>query len=78
MFGQGCAEGLLGGVDHVEEAVVVLLALVHLRDHGRHRDHAVAVDQQEEGLVGVELKAPPGGGQGEKTFFCWNASVYFQ
>lgn len=59
VFGQGCAEGLLGGVDHVEEAVVVLLALVHLRDHGRHRDHAVAVDQQEEGLVGVELKAPP-------------------
>lgn len=61
---QGGAEGLLGGVDHVEEAVGVLLALVHLRDDGRHRDHAVAVDQQEEGLVGVELEAPPGGGGG--------------
>lgn len=66
MVGQGCAEGLLGGVDHVEEAVGVLLALVHLRDHGRHGHHAVAVDQQEEGLVGVELEAPPGGGKGER------------
>lgn len=66
MVAQGGAEGLLGGVDHVEEAVDVLLALVHLRDHSRHRDHAVAVDQQEEGLVRVELKAPPGGGEEEQ------------
>lgn len=65
MVALGRAEGLLGGVDHVEEAVGVLLALVHLRNHGRHRHHAVAVDQQEEGLVGVELKAPPGGRQEE-------------
>lgn len=61
VVGRWHAEGLLGGVHHVEEAVLVPLAVVHLRDGGRHRDHAVAVDQQEEGLVGVELKAPPGG-----------------
>lgn len=55
------AERLLGGVHHVQEAVLVLLALVHFRDGRRHGHHAVAVDQQEEGLVGVQLEAPPGG-----------------
>lgn len=57
--GRGRAEGLLGGVHHVEEAILVPLPLVHLRDGGRHRHHAVAVDEQEEGLVGVQLEAPP-------------------
>lgn len=51
----GCtrAKGLLGGVHHVKEAILVLLALIHLRDGSRHRHHAVAVDQQEKGLVRV-------------------------
>ena len=62
LIGQGGAEGLLGGVHHVEEAVLVALTLVHLGDGGRHGDHAVAISQQEEGLVRVQLQAPPGGG----------------
>lgn len=53
------AEGLLGGVDHVEEAVLVTLLLVDLRDGGGHADHAVLVDQEEEGLGGVELQPAP-------------------
>lgn len=58
---RGRAKGLLGGVHHVEEAILVPLPFVDLRDGGRHRDHAVAIDQQEESLVGVQLEAPPGG-----------------
>lgn len=49
----GGAEGLLGGIHHVEEAVFVPLLLIDLRDGGRHRHHAVTVDQEEEGLVGI-------------------------
>lgn len=60
------SEGLLGGVDHVEEAVLVPLALVDLGDGGGDGDHAVAVHQQEEGLVGVQLQAPPVGGNQTK------------
>lgn len=60
------AEGLLRGVDHVEEAVLVSLLLVDLRDGRRHRHHAVLVDQQEEGLRGVQLQSAPGGGRREK------------
>lgn len=52
---------LLRGVDHVEEAVLIPLALIHLGNGRRDRDHAMAVYQQEEGLVGVKLQAPPGG-----------------
>lgn len=52
-------ERLLGGVHHVQEAVAVLLALVHLGDGRGDAHHAVPVHQQEEGLVGVELQAPP-------------------
>lgn len=63
--GPGRAKGLLGGVHHVEEAILVPLPFVHLGDGSRHRDHAVAVDQQEESLVGVQLEAPPGGGDGD-------------
>lgn len=51
--GRGGAKGLLGGVHHVEEAILVPLPFIDLRDGSRHRDHAVAVDQQEESLVGV-------------------------
>lgn len=50
------AEGLLRGVDHVEEAVLVPLLLVDLGDGRGHGHHAVLVDQQEEGLRGVELQ----------------------
>lgn len=53
------AEGLLRGVDHVEEAVLVSLLLVDLGDGRGHRHHAVLVDQQEEGLRGVQLQPTP-------------------
>lgn len=59
MRGRGPSEGLLRRIHHVEEAVLVSLALVHLGDGGRHRHHAVAVHQQKEGLVRVQLQAPP-------------------
>lgn len=49
----GGPEGLLGGVHHVEEAIFIPLLLVDLRDGSRHRHHAVTVDQEEEGLVGI-------------------------
>lgn len=55
------AEGLLRGVDHVEEAVLVSLLLVDLGDGRGHGHHAVLVDQQEEGLRGVQLQPTPGG-----------------
>lgn len=53
------AEGLLRGVDHVEEAVLVPLLLVDLGDGCGHGHHAVLVDQQEEGLRGVQLQPAP-------------------
>lgn len=62
--GRGGAKGLLGGVHHVEEAILVPLPFVDLTDGSRHGDHAVAIDQQEESLVGVQLEAPPGGETG--------------
>lgn len=55
------AKGLLGSIDHVEEAILVLLLLVYLRDGGGHTDHAVLVHQQEEGLGGIQLQAAPVG-----------------
>lgn len=51
------AKGLLRGIDHVEEAIFVLLLLVDLRDGGGNTHHAVLVHQQEEGLGGVQLQA---------------------
>lgn len=42
---RGRAKGLLGGVHHVEEAILVPLPFVDLRDGSWHRDHAVAIDQ---------------------------------
>lgn len=65
----GRSERLLRGVDHVQEAVLVPLALVHLGNGSRDGDHAVAVYQQEEGLVRVQLQAPPGGQTQKNTFF---------
>lgn len=55
------AKGLLGSIDHVEEAILVLLLLVDLRDGGRHAHHAVLVHQQEESLGGIQLQATPVG-----------------
>lgn len=49
----GGAEGLLGGIHHVEEAIFIPLLFIDLRDGSRHRHHAVTVDQEEEGLVGI-------------------------
>lgn len=57
----GGPEGLLGGVHHVEEPVIIPLLFIDLRDGSRHGHHTVAVDQEEEGLVGIQLEAPPGG-----------------
>lgn len=54
------AKGLLRGIDHVEEAVFVLLLLVDLRDGGGNAHHAMLVHQQEEGLGGVQLQAASG------------------
>ena len=59
----GRSKGLLGGIHHVEESVLVPLPLVQLGDGRRHRNHAVSVHQQEEGLVGVQLQTSPAGGR---------------
>lgn len=50
------AKGLLRSVDHVEEAILIPLLLVNLRDGGGHGHHAVLVHQQEKGLCGVQLQ----------------------
>lgn len=63
------AKGLLRGVDHVEEAVLVSLLLVDLRDGRGHRHHAVLVDQQEEGLRGVQLQPASVGWGGLRCYF---------
>lgn len=55
------AKGLLGSIDHVEEAILVLLLLVDLRDGRRDAHHAVLVHQQEESLGGIQLQATPVG-----------------
>lgn len=57
------AEGFLGSVDHVEEAIIVLLLLIDVRNGCGHAHHAVLVHQQEEGLRGVQLQAAPGVGR---------------
>lgn len=69
------AKGLLGSIDHVEEAVLILLLLVDLRDGGRHTHHAVLVHQQEESLGGIQLQATPvgaraGGPGSSHSVFC--------
>lgn len=55
----GVSKSLLGCIHHVEEAILVLLSLIQL-SHG-HGDagHAALVDQQEEGLIGIQLHASP-------------------
>lgn len=55
------AKCLLGGIDHVKKAIFIPLLLVDLRDRGGHTDHAVLVDQEEEGLSGVQLQSTPAG-----------------
>lgn len=49
----------MGGVDHVEESVFILLLFIDVSDGCGDAHHAVLVDQQEEGLRGVELQAAP-------------------
>lgn len=53
-------KGLLGGVNHVEEAIFISLLFVDLRNGGGHTDHAVLIDKKEKGLGGVELQSTPG------------------
>lgn len=43
---------LLRGVGHVEEAIIVLVVLVHLSHGERHAGQAAVVDEQVEGLRG--------------------------
>jgi len=58
-FLRSSAEGLLGGVDDVEEAVLVLLLAVEVRHRGGDGGQGGPVDQQEEGLVRVQLESAP-------------------
>ena len=53
------AESLLGGVDDVEEAVLVLLLAVEVRHRSGDGGQRGPVHQQEEGLVRVQLKSAP-------------------
>lgn len=53
-------KGLLGGVNHVEEAIFISLLFVDLRNGGGHADHAVLIDKKEKGLGGVELQSASG------------------
>lgn len=57
---------LLGGVGHVEEAVVVLVVLVDLGHGERHAGQAAVVDEQVEGLRGQ---------QGHPVPATWDAGV---
>lgn len=52
-------KGLLGGVNHVEEAIFISLSFVDLRNRGGHADHAVLIDKKEKSLGGVELQSTP-------------------
>lgn len=52
-------KGLLGGVNHVEEAIFISLLFVDLRNRGGHTDHAVLIDKKEKGLGGVQLQSTP-------------------
>lgn len=49
------AKGFLRCVDHVEETIFVLFPLEEFTHSHRDAGHAALVDQQEEGLVGVQL-----------------------
>lgn len=53
-------KGLLGGVNHVEEAIFISLLFVDLRNGGGHTDHAVLIDKKKKRLGGVELQSTPG------------------
>ncbi len=53
------SERLLRGIDDVEEPVLVLLPPVQVGDAGPDRRERGLVDQEEEGLVGVQLQAAP-------------------
>lgn len=53
------SEHLLRGVGHVEEAVVVLVVLVHLSHGEGHAGQPAVVDEQVEGLSGQQSHPVP-------------------
>lgn len=53
------SEHLLRGVGHVEEAVLVLVVLVHLGHGQRHAGQPAVVDEQVEGLSGQQSHPVP-------------------
>ena len=66
------AESLLGGVDDVEEAILVLLLAVQVRHRSGDGGQRGPVHQQEEGLVRVQLKSAPE----SKHFDAWFIHPY--
>lgn len=58
------SEHLLRGVGHVEEAVLVLVVLVHLSHGEGHAGHAAVVDEQVEGLRREQRHPVPVGRRG--------------
>ncbi len=48
-------EGFLRSVDHVEETIFILFPLEEFTHSHGDAGHAALVDQQEEGLIGVQL-----------------------
>lgn len=61
-------ERLLGGVHDVQEAVLVLLLLVHLGDGGGVAHHAAVVDHQVKRLGRVQLQSPSVGRKRNRHF----------
>jgi len=53
------AESLLRGINQVEEAILVHLFSVQFRHWHGHRGEVGVVDEEEEGLGGVELQPAP-------------------
>lgn len=49
----------LACIDYVQEPILGLLGLVELRDRHRVGGDGFLVQEEEKGLVGVELKAAP-------------------
>ena len=65
--GVSASEHLLGSIDHVEEAIFVLLIPVDLGQRRRHARQALVVDDQVEGLRGCQLHSVPEGFRGRET-----------
>ena len=65
--GVSASEHLLGSIDHVEEAIFVLLIPVDLGQRRRHARQALVVDDQVEGLRGCQLHSVPERFRGRET-----------